>query len=383
MDRKDLFSQPRSFLIGVIQIAGVVLIIVLALVVTQILSRTTNGVEAPGPQTERPVAVELAQPVQVDHRITVEATGVVAAQALTNITPQVSGRIVDTSPSVRSGGAFEAGEVLFRIDPRGFQVAVQRAEAALADARSAMDQIAAEAEVARAEWEAVYPGEAISPLAAREPQLEAARARVQSAEADVFNARLNLERTRYSLPFDGRIVESRIEEGQQVSAGQSFGTAYDLQALEIVVPLAPAQLRRLGEAAGLPVTVLDTDGASDALAGAVDRVGAQYDARSRQIDLFITVEQAGALRPGAFVDVRIEGPVLNGKLAIPSTALAGASNVLVVDDGVIEERPITVLDRPQGQVIAERFDVGEGVVISPTPEGSAGRRADIIQRSES
>ncbi|MBL4544508.1 MAG: biotin/lipoyl-binding protein [Oceanicaulis sp.] len=87
--------------------------------------------------------------------------------------------MVEVSDAVRAGAHFEADEVLFRIDPRDYQVAVSRAQAGLADARSALDQLEAEAEINRAEWRRQYPNREITSLAAREPQL-ARRGRASS-----------------------------------------------------------------------------------------------------------------------------------------------------------------------------------------------------------
>jgi Multidrug resistance efflux pump len=235
--------------IGWIQIAGVGLVIVAAAMITVWLSSSSDdGPQAPPEQPPAPVRV--VQPERGDHAVRIEATGTVAVTAFVELTPQVGGRIVEVSDAARAGAAFEAGDVLFRIDPRDFEVAVSRARATLADARAALQTEEAQARIARTEWESLYPDREITPLAAREPQLEAARARLLSAEADLAQARLNLERTEFSLPFSGRIAESRIEAGRLAAAGQSLGTAYDAASIEIVAPVAPEELARLSGAHG-------------------------------------------------------------------------------------------------------------------------------------
>jgi len=378
MSDPDSQTDRRSLVIGGLQIAGIVAIIALALVLTRLLA--ADDAPQARPSAGEAIAVEVMEPRRGRHRVEVGVTGVVEAPALANITPQVSGRIVDASPSARPGAAFEAGETLFRIDPRDFQVAVERAQAALADAQSALRQAEAEAEVAREEWRAVYPEAEIQPLAAREPQLEAARSRVKSAEADLSNARLNLERTRYDMPFRGRVIDSRIEEGQLVSAGQSFGTVYDIDGLEVVAPVSPTQLRRLGAVEGRPARVISRDGAWE-MAGAIDRVGARHDPRSRLIDLYVSVDSPERVRPGEFVEVSIDGPVYEEVAVLPAGALAGASSVRVVNaDGAIEERAVVIIDRPPDFAIVEPFDAGQGVIVSPVPEGAKGRSAQIVDR---
>lgn len=362
--------------IGWVQIGGILAVIVVAIVITMVLSGGGDEQGAEPPADAR-VPVEVVHPDVAPHRITVAATGTVEAKALVSITPQVGGQVREVSDSVREGGRFEAGEVLFRIDPRDYEVAVQRARANLADARSALAEIEAEADIAQEEWRATFPGRDITALAAREPQLEAARSRVMSAEADLNQARIDLDRTTLSFAFDGRVVASQIETGQVVSPGQAYGQVYSIGELEVVVPVPPEDAARLGEAEGRPVQIR-LEGHDRPIAGEVLREGAQLDARSRLINLFVAPEQPDALRPGLFADVVIDGPELSRVLALPGTALSGLDQVHVVRGDEIESLRVEVLDRRDRTVFVEPFDYGEGVIVTPLPEGAIGRQARIL-----
>ena len=363
--------------IGWLQIAAIIAVIIAATLITLSLSGGSGGTGGAG--AERPATpVQVIQPTTTGHRVTVTVTGTVNATALVDLTPQVGGRIVEVSPNARAGAAFEAGETLFRIDPRDYEVAVARAGASLADARAALQQEEADAELARREWAAIYPDREITSLAAREPQLAAAQARLLAAEADLAQARLNLERTEVSYPFPGRIVESRIEPGLLAGAGQPYGSAYDLTALEIVAPIPPSELARLGDTADLSAQVR-LEGADASFTAMIAREGASLDARTRFIDLFLDPGEARTrLRPGEFAEITIAGPALEDVFILPAEAVAGLNQVRIVEDGVITERSITVLDRTRGSVIAAPFAAGEGVIISPVPEGGIGREADIV-----
>ena len=370
-------GEPNSDWVGWVQIAGVALVILAAASITLWLSSSSdNGPGAPPDQPPAPVRV--VQPERGEYPIRIEATGTVTVTAFVDLTPEVGGRIIEVSDSVRAGAAFQSGEVLFRIDPRDYEVAVSRARAAVADARAALQTEEAQARIARTEWENLYPDREITPLAAREPQLEAARARLLSAEADLAQARLNLERTEFSLPFNGRIAESRVEAGRLAVAGQDLGSAYDLSAIEIVAPLAPEEVNRLAGARGRPARIT-LEGAERPLSGSVARVGARLDERTRFVEVFIEPGEAGAdLRPGLFADVRLSGPVREDVMMLPAAALPGLDTVRVVEDGVIGERTVTVLDRPRGQVVVEPFDAADGVIVSALPEGAVGREAEIV-----
>lgn len=373
----NMASSGGQEWIGWLQIAGVGAVILAAAAITLWLSSgSDDGLEAAPEQPPAPVRV--VAPERGDHQIRIEATGTVTVTALVELTPQVGGRIVEVSQAARAGSAFDADEVLFRIDPRDFEVAVSRARAGLADARSALQTEEAQARIARTEWDNLYPNREITPLAAREPQLEAARARLLSAEADLAQARLNLERTQFSLPFAGRVAESRIEAGRLAAAGQSLGSAYDRAAIEIVAPVAPEDLNRLSGAQGRPVEIT-LEGADETLSGSVVRVGARLDERTRFVDLFMSAgDQGASLQPGLFADVRIAGPVLDDVMRLPAAALSGLDTARVVEDGVIVERTLTVLDRERGLVVVSPFDAGEGVIVSALPEGAVGREAEIV-----
>jgi RND family efflux transporter MFP subunit len=378
--RDKTHDREKAGWVGWIQIGAIIAVIVAAMVLTAMLS---SGGDAPRQSAPERAAtpVEIARPAPRQHQVQVALTGAVTAPSNISLSPQVGGRVIEVSDAVRAGAVFEAGEVLFRIDPRDYQVAVSRARAGLADAQSALDQLTAEAEINQVEWRRQYPNREITPLAAREPQLAAARARVDSAEADLSQARLNLERTNISFPFRGRVIDSRIATGQLVSAGQSYGSVYDVTTLEVIAPISPADLARLDGAVGRSVA-LDVSETGQSLSGEIVREGADLNARTRFIDLFIAPQSPDQLRPGQFTDVRITGPDLDTGLMMPGSALVGLDHVRIVRNDRIEEIGIEVLDRMGGQVFVAPFDYAQGVVITPVPENALGRRANILNADE-
>ncbi len=361
-------EDERSW-IGWVQIGIVAGIIIASLVLTAWLaagaarvSRDSNGAEAVA------APVEIVRPERATHSITVETTGTVRARALVALVPEVSGQAVEVSEAARIGGHFEAGETLAQIDPRNYRLAVDRARAGLADAQSALMRLEAEAVLAREEWERLYPGEPIAPLTALEPQLEAARARLIGARADLEQARLNLDRTTLRFPFDGRIAETRIEVGQQLNAGQSYGEVFALDALELAVPLSPDELSRIAPAEGRSVQ-FTLEGAVDrSFSGTIVREGARLDDRSRLITVFVRPNEPEVLRPGQFARVRISGPDLGEAMRLPASAMAGLFDVRTVRDGRIAPVRVDVLDRTPRFVFVTPFDIHEGVIISPLPE---------------
>lgn len=363
--------------IGWVQIAAILAVVGVAIVITLILSpqdAPSAGESSSNGATRVPV--EIGIPERLSHTLSLSSTGTTQARALVALTAQVSGRVIEVSDKVRSGGTFQAGEVLFQIEPADYEIAVVRAEAALAEARSAYIQTEANAELARREWMESFPDTEISPLAAREPQLEAARSRLLSAQADLAQAGLNLDRTEVSFPFAGRITESRVEEGLLIQAGQSYGAVYNFNELEIIAPVSADELAGLGQAIGRQADITFENGMRGT--AEIIREGAILDQRSRLVDLFMTPLDGEGLRPGLFAEITIRGDVIDEAMSVPARAVQGLDSIFIVQDGIIQRQTVTLLDRTGPTVILTPFDYGDGVILSPIPEGSEGREAHVI-----
>lgn len=369
MRAEDGQPEDANDRLGWIQIGIVAGIIVGALALTAWLAADAARVPRDNNGSETAAApVQVTRPERIAHSIIVETTGTVRARALVALVPEVSGQAVEVAEAARAGGRFEAGETLAQIDPRNYRLAVDRARAALADAQSALMRLEAEAELAREEWDRLYPGEPIAPLTALEPQLEAARARLIGARADLEQARLNLDRTALRFPFAGRITDTRLEVGQQLNAGQSYGEAFALDALELAVPLSPEELTRIAPSEGRSVEFTLEGAPSQTFTGTIVREGARLDDRSRLITVFVRPDAPEALRPGQFVRVRITGNETGEVMRLPASAMAGLSEVRTVRDGRIAPVRVDVLDRTARFVFVAPFEVHEGVIISPLPE---------------
>ena len=198
-------------------------------------------------RVERPVLGPLVEVMPVSRRdvpVVVRTNGQVVARRSIEVVPQVGGRVVEVAPSLVAGGFFSAGRNLLVIDPRDFELAVERARAAVARARVNLERERAEAEVAREEWDRLNPDEAPpSGLVVREPQVRQAEAELDAAQADLETAELALQRTRVSVPFDGVVASESVDVGQMVAAGRAVATVYGTDAVEVRVPVEDEQRR--------------------------------------------------------------------------------------------------------------------------------------------
>ena len=182
------------------------------------------------PRVERPQLGPLVEVIEADVTevpVTVTGHGEVVPKVSVDVVPQVAGQVVKVHPSLVAGGFFRAGDVLVVIDPRDYELAVERAQAAVARAQVALEREQAEAEVAREEWDVLHPGEEpTSGLVVREPQVRQTEAELAAAIAELSAAELSLQRTRISLPFDGVVVSESVDVGQIVGTGSQLARVY-------------------------------------------------------------------------------------------------------------------------------------------------------------
>ena len=220
----------------------------------------------------------------------------------------------------------------------------------------------------------VNPNKTVPSLVALRPQIAQAEAQLLAAESRADIAQLNLQRTRFFLPFDGMITRSSAQIGQLISNGKSFGQAYALNSVELVVPIAQSDLAQIAPVKNRRVQILTDGQRFDAF---IDRASAELDSRSRFARLYVPLPQdptdaAAKLKPGMFADVIIEGPEHQNSLVIPEAALQAGDLLLHVRGGTLREHRPNVLGRNPDGIVIEGFDIGEGIVIGNVSGISAG-----------
>jgi RND family efflux transporter MFP subunit len=318
--------------------------------------------------------------------VLIKGEGTVRPLREITLMPEVDGKVVYISPTLVDGGEFRKGDTLLRIDPVDYQLAVTLAKAKVKDSESNLKLAEEEAAAAREEWylDHVDVGDSTvqrkpPPLVAREPQLAAARAKLEADQADFRKALLNLERTELKAPFDGRVSEENVDIGQYVSVGQALATLYSTEAAEIVVPLRNEDLFWFhvpgftpGNSPGSPAEVLARiAGREQSWLGEVVRTEGKLDERTRMINVVIRVEKPYAKKPplavGLFVKVDIQGRTLPNATIIPRSALHQDNVVWVVDEhGRLQFHKVDVARVQGDEVMVEAgLKDGEKVVISP------------------
>jgi RND family efflux transporter MFP subunit len=370
-------SEPRKkrgALIGLLQIAAIVGVVVVAVILSR--SPSSENVQASaedrggpqfgsgGSQEVPPVLVSVVHPTPDQHRVAVAVTGSIVVRNEIELIPQVAGRVVSISDSMRAGGSFRAGESLLAIDRRDFELALAQASADVHGARSTLLLEHAGSDAAKSNYGLLNPGVEVPPLVARTPQIQQAKAMVASARARAEIAKLDLSRTVFSLPFAGRIVESRAEIGQFITKGQSFGTAFADDTIEAMLPISPANLVQIAPAIGRRARL--TSG-RDEVWGTVARLSPQLDDRTRFSKLYVVLDEPDRLTPGTFIDVEIQGSALANTFLIPEAAEGLNGKVWVMHNNRLEAVVTTIRGRTDLGVIVDAFDSKNGLVVSAVP----------------
>jgi len=340
--------------------------------------------------------VEVIRAEQGDFQPVIEVMGTVRAVRDISLSPRIEGDVVERSQSFTPGGVVREGEVLLRIDPRDYEIALERARSDLRQAKADLEIERGRQEVARQDYELLE--ESLSrknrALVLRKPQLDSAKAAVKSARASVERAELDLERTRIRAPFDARVVSREVNVGSRVSPGNSLArlVGSDTYWVEATVPLeklvwldVPDTPREKGSRVRIRNQGAWPEGAHRT--GRLDRVVGTLEEETRMARVLVSVEDPLAreksgpsLMLGSYVRARIRGGEIRDVVRLDRDHLRKQSTVWVMDGGRLDVRSVEVaLKDADHAYIESGLSGGERVVVSQlatVEEGKALRLKD-------
>jgi RND family efflux transporter MFP subunit len=371
-------------------------IVLLFLSVAATLMATAPVLE-PANDTPAPLTVRVRTIETESIELKVHSQGSVVPSTVSQLIPEVSGRVTWTSPSLVAGGYFEAGQELARIDDMDYRNAQDRANAALKRAT---------AEVEHAKYEygrlrSLAERKLVS-RSALENGLRAYRvtqAAFEDAQANSEQARENVKRTLLRAPFTGLVRAENIDIGQFASRGQPIATLYANDVVEVRLPIADRQLAFLNlpplrngnfPEDMQPTVKLSADygGQTREWFGKIVRAEAEIDTSSRMVQLVARVESAEDsqdLSVGLFVTAEIAGLAVENIVRLPRSAIRNNNQVLVVDtENRLRFRDIQSLRLYKDNVLinaglipGERVCVStvqtaiEGMAVNPVADSSA------------
>ena len=289
--------------------------------------------------------------------VTIHSRGVVSPRWNIDLVSEVAGRVDWVAPGFLQGGEVAEDQLLLRIDPIDYEVALSDARAALASA-----------EFSLAEVQVVVMRAAI----------EEAEARVEAAKARLRQAEIDLKNTEITAPFDAIVDAKEADLGQYVQGGTAVMKLMSTHLAEIRLPLLASDLPLVGygqnpDGSWQYATLSARFGATrHQWQARLVRLERRVDEQTRVFYLVAEVDHPydesihdPPLSLGLFVEAEIAGQEVPDATRLPRSALHDGSFVYVVEQDTLQRRAVTVLRREQNSVIVGAgLSPGDQVVTS-------------------
>lgn len=268
------------------------------------------------------------------------------------------------------GRLVDEDDVLFRIDPEPFTIALRRAQADLVEARANLHN-------AQREWSRyskLFAEAAISELERDRAltTLETAQARYSQAEVAVADARLNLDYTEVRAPIAGVTGMENLSEGNLIEWGGLLTTITQLDPVHVrfALPEEDAALRQEISGRSCFARLILPDNTLYPHPGEIDFTSSTIDPRTGTVTVrAVFANPERMLIPGQFVRVQVVLQRLKNVFAVPETALVQGretTNLFVVDaEDVAKLTPVRLgATRDGQQLVLEGLTKGDRVVIN-------------------
>ncbi len=281
-----------------------------------------------GPPAAMPVSVVKAQ--QSDVPVTGEWVGTLDGYVNAQIQPQANGYLV--RQDYREGSQVEKGQILFEIDPRPFEAALHQTEGQLgqAQAQLALAKINVNRDTPLAEAHAI----AQSQLDNEVQQKSQAEAAVESAQAAVDTAKLNLSFTEVRSLITGVAGQATTQVGNLVSIQSVLTSVSQLDPIKVYFSISDSEYLALVHRASkggsdllqgsskIPLTLTLANGDVYPYKGHIEFVDRELNAQTGAIRIAAAFPNPGnVLRPGQFGRVRAETELRRNAILIPQIAV--------------------------------------------------------------
>jgi len=371
----------KRYLIG-----GVFVLIVLALIVgAGCTSKTAQGAQ-PGTSD-----VEVVQVQKEDVPIYAEWIGTLDGLVNADVRAQVTGYLL--KQGYQEGAFVEQGQLLFQIDPRPFQAALDQAQGQLAQAQASLANAQAvqrrtELDVQRyrplAEQQAASQQDldnSVQNNLAALATVETAKAQIKTYEAAVETAKINLDFTRLIAPIDGIAGQAQLQVGALVTPGSGVVTSVStVDPIKVYFTVGepqylawrqrfPTDADRQQADKELRLQLILADGSTYPHEGKFYFADRQVDASTGAIRIAgLFSNPNNILRPGGYGKVRAVIRKQPGALLVPQRAvseLQGGYQVAVVGaDNKVTVRTVTVGDRVDNRwIVTSGLSAGDRVVV--------------------
>ena len=341
--------------------------------------------QAEKPKGRPPALVVTAVASQQDVPVQIRAIGTMEASESVTIRTQISGELVKVA--FREGQDVQKGALLFQLDPRVYQAALRKAEAALARDRVILAN-------ARKDYDRY--AQLVKDGIVTQEQAEGYRTRAESAAADLASDQAALDNAREQLayctitaPISGRLGILAVDRGNVVKANETVLVTINKLApiyATFTIPekeLPEVKRQLAGGRLAVEAEVPGSAGIKER--GVVSFYDNTVDPATGTIRLKASFENSGKqLWPGQFVNLSITLAVKNNAVVVPSQAVQtgqkGQHVFVVRQDATAEIRPVVAGPVSAGMTVIETgLKPGEQVVIDGQMRVVPGGKVEIKQ----
>ncbi|HUB12183.1 MAG TPA: efflux RND transporter periplasmic adaptor subunit [Acetobacteraceae bacterium] len=335
-----------------------------------------------------PLSVPVTPGVVALSNVPVLLQGIGTVQAFNTVTvkTRVDGPIVKVD--FTEGQEVKQGDVLFQIDPRPYEAALEQALAAKAKDQAQVET--AQADLAR--YAMLVPRgfqtrQSYDDQRGMVAQLQAA---LKGDQAQIDNAQLNLGFTQIRSPIDGRTGARLVDIGNllQTSANTPLVTITQLKPIFVTFTLPQNtldEIRQYQAEAPLDVTAVSSDGKTELAQGKLSLIDNSVNQTTGTILLKATfANQNEQLWPGEFVNARVTLRIRHEVATVPAQTVQqgpdGDYVYIIGQDETVQRRPVVVADVQGGvAVVTQGLKAGERVVVGGQYRLTDGARVTLRQ----
>lgn len=357
------------------------------------------------------VSVETTKLSAVNYEIWIESYGSATPLTETTLVAEVSGKVIEVADNIRAGSSFKKGDILLKIDSQDYQIEVDIASAAIAEAEVNYEQELAQADIAKRDWNVRPKNARGKSLALREPQIKAAIASLKSANAKFNKAKLNLQRTNVRVPFDGKVMRQIADVGYMVNSSQAIAEIYSTELIEVRLPVKFQDLANLhlpdeSQSEYKPRVILESDIGNKTYQWQANLVRSEgaFDKDTRMLYVvaqlqnpFQATATSPAMRVGQFLRAKIEGIELSNVYVIPRRAVTQDNMIAIAEEGMLIKRKIEPIWTDKDYVVISASNELDGlskkskatinsndtIILTPTASLASGTRVKFINDTAS
>jgi HlyD family secretion protein len=257
--------------------------------------------------TSVPQPVAGAEVIRDTLWIRVNAAGQAEAFRRTALTAQVAG-VVEELP-IRENQAVRTGGALLQIDSTEYGLAVAQAQSDLQTAEADFRQLV------------LFDDEIDDPaVRAERERIARTRSGLDQRQVDLRRAEIQLERSKVTAPFGGRIADVRVVVGQYVTAGTELMTVVDLDPIKVEVQVLEAELGTLAEGRRAEVRFAAYPG--EEFVGRIETINPVVDPESRTGRVTVLLSNPEhRIKPGMYAEVSLDAEALPDRILVPRAAI--------------------------------------------------------------